>query len=90
MMHILKRCLQEITKKREYQIIEKLSEHGYNFQNESELLHFVKTRCVIQKHYNKLRILKVDGIDICEWFETSSVSYNENSITETIGETPFE
>lgn len=86
--NVMSRHLQEIAQKREDQILQKLSEHGYTFKHKSELEHFAKTRCVLEKYDNQLRILRVDGKIICEWWETSRFEQKENVMTVIVGEPP--
>lgn len=68
---LTKKHIREVVKKREDQILQKLSEHGYTFKNKLDLEHFAKTRCVLEKYDNKYRVLRVDGKIVCEWWETS-------------------
>ena len=85
---IMQKAFQEILQKREDQILEKLKENGFEFENRAQLLEFAKNRCELLCMDNKLRVLKADGKVICEWWETSRFENDGQTFTCIIGEAP--
>lgn len=63
-------------KKRSDQIREKLREHGFTFETDSEgeLFNFLSTRCQIEYYEaTKLIVLYADGRFICQWYDTFDI-----------------
>ncbi|MEO9474157.1 MAG: hypothetical protein ABJG41_01440 [Cyclobacteriaceae bacterium] len=86
---VMNRCIQETVKQREDQILKHLKENGFEFENRQELEQFSKTRCTLEKHDNQLNVLKVDGIQICTWWDTSRFETDGDKFTAIIGEAPI-
>jgi hypothetical protein len=66
----------DANKKRADQIREKLREHGFTFETDSdgELFNFISTRCKIEYYEStKLMVLRADGHFICQWYDTFDI-----------------
>lgn len=68
---IHRQVMENAIKQHEDRILNILAEHGYTFENRMELVHFAKTRCeVLNFTERKVKVLRVDGKPICEWYDT--------------------
>lgn len=71
---------EELNKFREDKILMILKEKGFEFNSRAELLHFAKTRCeLVSFSYNGHKILRVDGKNVCEFWETSKFNWEINN-----------
>ena len=87
---VMGRLLQDLANKREEQIIEALKIHGYIFETKDELYEFAKTRCeMIQFTYNQRKILKADGIQVCEWDDTPTFNIDGTTCSVTWGKATY-
>jgi|GEM_PF-4784927 len=80
--------VQQTIKSREDQLLGKLKENGFEFENRMELVHFLKTRCLLERYPNQLNVLRVDGRILCEWWETVRYENDGSKFTCIIGEPP--
>ena len=85
---VMNRCIQDIIKQREDQILKHLKDHGYEFENRADLEHFAKTRCTLERYPNQLNVLRADGKHICEWWDTSRFENDGERFTCVVGEPP--
>ncbi len=85
---VINSCSNQITEAWEQQIINKLEDNGYKFETRQELEEFAKTRCNLEHHPNKLRRLTVDGLIICEWWDTLEITEKDGKYTSIKGNPP--
>jgi predicted GNAT superfamily acetyltransferase len=86
---IINSCSSKIASAREGQLIERLKECGFEFKTKQELYDFAKERCEVEIHANKLKILKVDGKVIAEWWDTFEIKHEGNKVTAIAGKPPI-
>lgn len=79
---------EQMTRAWDEKIIERLAANGYKFETRQELEEFAKTRCTLEEHPNKLRRLTVDGLVICEWWDTLEVTKKYGKYTAIKGNPP--
>lgn len=85
-------CAEQINNKLEKRVIFELNELGFTFNNRSEFIDFIKTRCTLQAFPDKLNVLLVDGKPFFKWYDTidTQIEVTENGVksTVTLGKIP--
>ena len=86
---LITRMVDENNKKREEQVIARLSKFGYTFKNRFEFLIFLKSRCsIVNKTDSKLVRFCVDEKPIFEWWNTIDFEYSEGKAVVYFGRPP--
>ena len=85
---VINSCSEQITRAMDKKITDALEANGYKFETRQELEEFARTKCNLEHHTNKLRRLTVDGLVICEWWDTLEVTEKDGKYTAIKGNSP--
>ncbi|HAH24936.1 MAG TPA: hypothetical protein DCL77_14480 [Prolixibacteraceae bacterium] len=81
------RLISDVISKRDEELIARLKDKGFEFDNRFDLGLFLKTRCRIEILGKKYRLYADDQI-IAEWWDTVEITMEENKVTAIYGNAP--